>query len=368
MFELTVNDEWVLKKLGYWANISRPERIAPGFAVSWESLFSDGRIQAFIRSLNVDPKSFGRLYEKAAELEKFIYMTNSRYRDHLSHSVRVAVLGHYLLKEAPVLTSTGLNLGEYFCQHKSFGMKDLLKSWWIASLFHDICYPIANLYTSIKALIEQINDAFSPLAVIPRPPLFDFNVEAKESNDAVDILTQIMKSSLNTDAYREFETARDVTLSSEELDHGISGALFLLMLTHGKHDEALCEAAKAIALHTLKAIEVVLEEEPVAGLLILCDEIQEWGREIREANGYFYSFKTRVLIDKMKLIVEDGSLFFQSTFENELDMKRTDFRTDQFEKGKTLKLGRIKRKAGGKPSFSISYNVKGKSYQFSLSI
>ncbi len=365
MPELIINDEWVLKKLGYWANLARPGLIAPGFNIGWESLFSNENIQAFLKSLNISLESFEQIYDKALGLEKFISITNSRYRDHLSHSVRVAVLGHFLLKEV-LFSPSQITLCEHLCEQNNLSNNDFIKSWWIASLFHDICYPISKLDSSIKSIIKQVNCVFHPYSIIQKPPVLDFMTDDKTLRDSLQTLKKNMKKSLSRGAYQDFEFALNSTINSEKMDHGVLGALFLLMLNEDKDDTTVLDATKAIALHNLKT-ELVFEEEPLASFLILCDEIQEWGRGVREVTGDFYSFKTRVLIKKMKFAAEDDSFSFHSTFENELDLKKTDFQTDKFDKGKHANLGRIKRKREF-PTFTISYDIKGKSYQFSKTI
>lgn len=371
MFEVIIDDEWVLKKIAYWANLSRVKTIAPGFSITWDDILSNKAVQTFMKSIRMGFDTFKPLHNKALELEKFVFMTHSRYRDHLSHSIRVAALGHFLLKQVLTFPSKQMrmSLNEYFCLNKLFTPEDFTKSWWIASLFHDICYPMAKFFSSTKTLIDEMNQTFSPLAIIPSDHLFKLGINKEETEDFVDILSNIIKDSVNTGVYQKFTNILEKTLNSENPDHGILGALILLMLTQGDHDEMLMEAAKAIALHNIDGIEIVLEEQPLPGFLALCDEIQDWGREIREINGGFHSrFKTRVLVSNMKLIVDDDKLIFHSTIEDGLNFKKTGFRFEEFQKGKIRKIGRIIRKESYASSFVIHYDVKGKSYQFSLSI
>ena len=70
--------------------------------------------------------------------------------------------------------------------------------------------------------------------------------------------------------YRDYET----------LDHGILGAVNITSrLGKTPIDENVKASIRAIAAHNLDE-EIKLNESPITFLLVLCDELQEWGREI----------------------------------------------------------------------------------------
>ena len=64
-------------------------------------------------------------------------------------------------------------------------------------------------------------------------------------------------------------------------DHGVIGAAILAQnIKRGSIDNIIRMALKAIALHNNKNNKIRFDEEPIAALLALCDELQEWERDI----------------------------------------------------------------------------------------
>src|SRR5262249_20217273 len=63
-----------------------------------------------------------------------------------------------------------------------------------------------------------------------------------------------------------------------ELEHGVLGAWFMrrLCLPKGGPSPVVQSALRAIVLHEALDVRVALDRDPVAGLLVLCNEIFVW--------------------------------------------------------------------------------------------
>lgn len=76
----------------------------------------------------------------------------------------------------------------------------------------------------------------------------------------------------------------DDQLQSGAPDHALLGAWYLHRVSRGltgTSTEVIREALRAILLHSLPALTIDVERDPVAGLLVLCDELFEWEPFVR---------------------------------------------------------------------------------------
>lgn len=252
---------------------------------------------------------------------------DKRYRDHFVHQFNVGSLGYILLTIR--LPGSGKTLVEEMAETKGWTEKDVYASWWIAALFHDSGYLIPRLfglYTRLTSLSRKfahvplhwpvsLQDWYQEEPYALRETYFGHaSLTDAKASDLVAYLTEILCPRLTKvlaavsedhrarpkvgEAVREivtealdrlgFSDAVASVLESDPWDHGALGACNLLELAQlhdtrwdGKPEAGvLVEALRAIAVHNSMGVTSIdMKNDPIAYLLVLCDEIQEWGRE-----------------------------------------------------------------------------------------
>jgi hypothetical protein len=278
------------------------------------------------------------LKKEMDELEKnepMMYYGIKRYRDHLMHSARIALLGNWLmgkkmnyschhesenkcrdcmikencrkLKEGrllknsvkeilPNLMVTSITdrektmipfgkLNDIYNYNQAFDyhikkplpqkMKDLLeKIWIITAIDHDIGYS----FTYIRELFKNNSMLKSD------SPYYQ---NKKHKFDKPHTISAISKELENVfeqlyDIIRTHATSIDTILHNtglKEIPHGVIGAFYVRNLIE---DEYIIElAARAIARHDDDSRQICFHKEPFCFLLVLLDEIQEWGRPLK---------------------------------------------------------------------------------------
>jgi hypothetical protein len=197
--------------------------------------------------------------------------TDIRYRDHFIHEFQVFLLGYYLINEMDALQEDLVT----YLQHTNdqFGLKEVLKIWFLTSIFHDCSYSVCK----IEAWLMNY---FSRVAI---PPKFQVNwaeilvhFEAEKTN-----LSQLISSKSTRPEERISVILRDAFLN--EHDHGlISGLALMSILKEKIQKDILGEACCAITLHTENIYsrigKLAMDQFPFGFLLVLCDNAQQWGR------------------------------------------------------------------------------------------
>jgi hypothetical protein len=206
-----------------------------------------------LKILGEDCSSKGRMRSKRlgnalTSLEQITISTRGLarkfYRDHLNHTIRVALLGRAIGQKSP------FNLSP----------RDLDKLL-LASLFHDVAYPLADIDQSIRLSINAIKDCYN----IASEALLTAEKKLRFDKEKF--------SSLPPQILQEFKT--------KEFDHGILSALeFTSYLRQGENlIKKYEEVIRAIAFHTsLGMRKISASKEKILSVLILADELQDWGR------------------------------------------------------------------------------------------
>ncbi len=239
------------------------------------------------------------------------------YRDHFVHQIRNAYLGYYLIWEIGLYKNIEYAVHKYgstgFSQYiniykskelnsddrKIFYQKVIMKTWFLSALFHDIGYPLAY-HQRYSARMDK----YMPyLRVLDNRRQMDF----------------IELSALLSDTYLfKMVDYEELKLKYERFDHGMLSAICLLLnyyhtgAIHRLSNSDRCSielAAYAIFVHTRnysiqgnleKNIRPIFVEDPIAYLLRLCDDLQEWARVY-----FIVGENSNVLIcDKCKKTVE----------------------------------------------------------------
>lgn len=172
------------------------------------------------------------------------------YRDHMMHMFRVMLL-------ANIIGDT-LELD-----------KNKLIACALAGLFHDIAYPLCKAIETINHISESLRRCY------PYHEIQGSSLRLLPSQDEIDKVLKICKE-------------KELTNLGKESNHAILSALAFLNLWDSEsieQDENLCEivdlATHAIAVHDSEIKRTVkYSQDPVSAILILADELQDWGRPV----------------------------------------------------------------------------------------
>ncbi|MFH1463869.1 MAG: hypothetical protein ABIO70_05755 [Pseudomonadota bacterium] len=233
----------------------------------------------------------GRL-AAAIEGEVRLRLDHGRHRDHLVHAIDVFLLGDLLLEtRVRWLGGRERSLAEHFCAlpkgpEVPHTRDDCHRLWALASLLHDIG--------------SQVRLWRAPSAG-PTPPWCRFfalpdtvtthEIAPREQDDLEDCLNRLATGTGTGHGNESdwWQAAYDENLT----DHGVVSALRVAQIAAAAdanegsiaREEGLPPllaqvrpALSAIAAHNLAGRRLLIETEPLSCLLLLCDELQEWGR------------------------------------------------------------------------------------------
>jgi hypothetical protein len=241
-----------------------------------------------------------RLGRALANFEQIIISTRGLerkfYRDHLNHIIRVALLARAIGQKPP------FNL-----RHEDLDRLVL------ASLFHDVAYPLSEMGQSMRFSLKAIRDCYNIVSrASPIPEIkFDLNY-----------LSLLPLSPLER------------RKKMRELDHALLSSLeFASYLEKNKGlIEKYIQVMKAIALHSPSNCRRIssLREKSLA-VLVLADELQDWGRPIEPLSRFSFVPK----IEEFKL----ESYRLEGRYETK---KIVGFSTLKQISGKTPSLTRIR--------------------------
>ncbi len=252
---------------------------------------------------------FGRGYENTQNLLEMLsdheYHSGellSKHRDHYSHSVYVFLIGLAIFENLKVLRS---EIGKFYkLNHKNDAIF-FLKYWGITALFHDIGYPfqlaheqIKNYCTEIWKNEPQLYVSFGNLNSFLNLDLEDQGLLEKEFGRTFDNINNLLAYGLYLhEGYEESKVGpllyQRIVEQPNFIDHGYFSAVTLakkMLKTNHKLNRIDLDVLTAILLHNnfnkydYKAIakeechSISLQENPLAFLLILCDELQIWDR------------------------------------------------------------------------------------------
>ncbi|MBD3190691.1 MAG: hypothetical protein GF308_08600 [Candidatus Heimdallarchaeota archaeon] len=278
------------------------------------------------------------LIQSLPDLESFLYSTSGGkfYRDHTEHQLRVAVLGDFLL-EQDLGYGTLLSVIADELDFDKHMLKDEI--WWVTGLIHDIGYPLQKMTVAINwSLLNQILKCYPLLDLEVVPMEVTLSSKSKKQREYLSILEEGLSKEaqalirqgagydLNGIPIPSAETFHSTMDGHEEyqfkspikLDHGVIGGLNLLRSLGAPEEirerrdelEGYIIAAKAIALHNFKQKlpDFHFKKNPLAFLLVMVDEMQEWGRPIplQIRDSYFTTQLEKInLLDEIHLIIDE---------------------------------------------------------------
>lgn len=276
-----------------------------------------------------------------------------KQRDHYIHSVNVFILGLCIYSQNSnfrVAFDTANMNKEIYQYPYDTKHEEFFYRWGIASLFHDVGYPVEIIGKQISKFIafatevdesskvkphleynnfEQLN---SIAEAIPKREFIKAYYEKHDSCVYIDLLKPIdllahkLHISLGIDI-KEVKAALDSFVSimakSGFIDHGYYSAIivlkwygFLIQSCRYKPEYffyPVLDSASAILLHNYYKNVIMKppfnkgilspQQHPIAYLLILCDELQEWNRE-----AYGIVDKKRTHAAEASLVITDRRL------------------------------------------------------------
>ncbi len=310
------------------------------------------------------------LIKALPDLEAFLYSTSVQkyYRDHTEHALRVAVLGDFLLSQdlghgqLSKVIADKVELDESFIREKL---------WWLIGLLHDIGYPLGKMTTAVNfSLLNQMLKCYPTLDLEIQPLQIGLSWKGR-----LEDYLQILEQGISDQARQLFRTgvgpkmrqpSQYKTFISQqkghseydyaeqfEYDHGVLSALCLLNglgtpeeIQNNDEYRGYVLAAQAIALHSFKDVlpDQSFEKRPLGFLLILVDELQEWGRPIpiKVGDSYFTTdVKKENLLDGVLLHLDEFKWHME--FRNNTAKKLSNFDFNLFSRSKKESFGRLKR-------------------------
>jgi hypothetical protein len=208
--------------------------------------------------------------QQAARGEPELHALKPYYRDHFFHVLEVCLLGHLLLETR---LPDGRHLWQLVAEHlglQNDNEKPVLRLWYLAGLLHDIGYAVDAIDSTGKLL-----------------DFFHLSKPLESLRDSISEATKKLSEALNLE---DFNIPKDSNIVKDEdlgKDHGLISAMHLkaLLASIAGDDPALVPkeydpAVQAIAMHNLRRYEpkISFQAAPLAFLLALCDQLQEWRR------------------------------------------------------------------------------------------
>lgn len=317
-------------------------------------------------------KSFIDLLDVLHAYEENAAIMNERQRDHYIHSVNVFVLGLSIFAKNKAFAKVVHNK---FVSEKTnyvFGEEEFLLRWGIASLFHDIGYPIEIINNQLKGFISFVSGNDSIVKIIAPyieyvdfskfnslevgTKAFEFCPDNITSAGLVDVSvpTDIISAKIAIDygfSYNEIKNGIDGYVKKMQkflfVDHGFYSSVIIMKwyaeLTKQQVDRndaykllyySVADAATAILLHNYYEKTLLPfynkkmnpHNNPIAYLLALCDCAQEWNRK---AYGYFD--KKKVAVDSSDVdVTKHGIKFHYITEKGTLNSEFVKKKSDNF--------------------------------------
>lgn len=290
-----------------------------------------------------------------------------KQRDHFIHSINVFLLGLAIYSQNKsyrdkfrqyVLKSP---YEKYYRIEGEFSHEEFLYRWGVAALFHDIGYPVEIIGKQLKKFIndgiKSISSSYGADTAIDFKDFDEFNAIVKIEPDFADSYTEvypkakflnlfkptdIIAHKISTDfkgvdvnkIARHLDSFVDIMGSSGFIDHGFFSSIlvlnsygYLIQKYAKNHDfffYPIVDSATSILLHNYyrnvlqkKPFELKTlhpSQSPIAFMLILCDELQEWNRRPFGIKDKRRSHVNELLLDidddgmDVRYVVKEGSI------------------------------------------------------------
>lgn len=283
-------------------------------------------------------KVFGSGYDTMSKLLEFLsdheYHSGqllTKHRDHYSHSVYVFALGLAIYANDIKFNKI---ISDYY-KSKNFNDIDFLYSWGLVALFHDIGYPFQLAHEQIKSYTEElwgeknINNPYVSYENMDWLLILNDKVKKECHFNSVETVDELLAYGINYRLGYPLHILLKLLHNRYAnqryyMDHGYFSAVLLthrLTESNVKLTDTILDVLTAIALHNnLNRHDISAElnsstaispyKHPLAYLLILCDELQNWDR-----TPFGYVSKKDPLAWKINLDIADSKIQINYTFD-----------------------------------------------------
>lgn len=270
-----------------------------------------------LNSSSNDGQDLTSLLMKIRSMDFYLWLTQKTYRDHFSHMVNVTNGGLVLIekiKNSNELSVLDIMISNFNLKSEQF-KNDLQSFWIVTALLHDHAYPISHYLKFIgprihvvqKNISKDIRGSEKKVWKNLSNALSDYISQLADGNIRRIIEKLSDKSFNNITCYKEFLCQEFEPLIADKItlekrfneydiddkfdiitDHGVLGCINLYETTGA--DSSILKPkdywfpidyiADAIAVHNHEKFRKKLnfKDNPFAYILLLIDEVQEWGR------------------------------------------------------------------------------------------
>jgi len=304
-------------------------------------------------------RSLNGCLKASTNIDWLLHLSKKRYRDHSSHQLFVAALGDFLLN-CKIVSTDQFTLKKWISNKSQIREEDVELAWWIASLFHDHAYPLAHMLKLTPSIFEEnrselLDQTWNLLGygnsshdIFKNLYEYQFlkdlrnaieNYDNSGTQDKKGFIIEIIKNLLLPSYFEENEFSDDIEVC---YDHGILAAANLASFFSHAKSPIIRHIIRAIAIHNGAACptSVDIENDPLAFLLILCDECQEWGRRIIIGDKALTESNCIFLNDLKNFeIYESFSVVF--SYPNAGSLSQTGWSYPLFQKSKDVAFARL---------------------------
>jgi len=270
-----------------------------------------------------------KFFQKYAKFESLLYGSNHSYRDHIVHVFQTWLLGVLILFNKKNQPNGDLFIKEIHVEgfhqkskeHKNIPMYEALSMWTIIALCHDLGYPLQKA----NEIMDATNKMMESFVYNPKTSL-DVRFSGVQDNINDHILkfisSRMITKKVPTAEDKEIFTGRvqpkyyiKFSKSLEQYSHGIISSVILyktlvyfLETDFNINEDYYYDEAKvaqyylrrdilrAIAAHTCDEI-YHMHSTTLSFLLIVCDDLQEWGRKSWEELYRGHSTDSKIITE-----------------------------------------------------------------------
>ena len=282
---------------------------------------------------------FGSGYDTMSKLIEFLSDHElhsgellTKHRDHYSHSVYVFALGLSIYANDKKFNSI---INDFYAEN-GFNDTKFLYLWGLTALFHDLGYPFQLAHEQIKAYVGSLwgeNNENNPYVsyenmgnVLELNKKIDIGGETREIASIGELLAIGINYRLGYPLNLLTELLQMRYAHQQNfMDHGYFSAVLLanrLSKSNVELDCYLIDVLTSIALHNSinrfdiknkigDSSKISPYKHPLAYLLILCDELQNWDR-----TAFGYVSKKDPLAWKIDLSIKESGIFIRFYFDS----------------------------------------------------
>ena len=231
-----------------------------------------------------------------ANLERNLKDIQPYQRDHVCHALLTFLLGYFMILK--------LNLEKH--------LLDFLFQWKVVALLHDIGYPLEitdrinnEFFSYYEKNVLNEKAEFSPMGGSYLSKYLSLYTKDKSQNrDTIDLINKRLEEwqiILNTPKiFNQMTEGKQFDKGLKRTDHGITSAILIMKAIDKKYkhmnpnqisdpadgwsfsnmENQITNVGSAIFIHNLELDGLVwdFKKAPLATLLKICDELQDWGR------------------------------------------------------------------------------------------